>query len=182
MTRPYSDDLRARVVGAVLGGSPCREAAQAFGVSVSCAAIWSKRMRDTGAFAALPMGGARRAVLATERGWLLERMAKTPDVTLRALRAELAERGVAVSLWAVWKVFATEGITFKKKAFCPPSRTAPTSPAAGAGGRNSRRPWILPASSSSMKPGPRPTWCDCMGAAAAASDCTPKCPTGTGKP
>lgn len=124
MTRPYSDDLRTRVVAAVLGGCTCRSAAATFGVSVSCAAIWSKRMRDTGSAAAKPMGGARRAVLANEREWLLGRMDKTPDVTLRALRAELAERGVVVSLWAVWKVFASAGITFKKKHLAVRTRQA----------------------------------------------------------
>ena len=61
------------------------------------------------------MGGARRAVLAGERDWLLERIAAVPDLTLRAVRAELATRGVIVSLWAVWWFYEAEGITFKKK-------------------------------------------------------------------
>ena len=117
MTRPYSSDLRFRVASAVLGGQTCREVAAVFGVSVSCAAIWSKRMRETGSAAAKPMGGARRDALLGERQWLLSRMAETPDVTLRELRSELAARGVVVSLWTVWKVFDVAQITFKKKHF-----------------------------------------------------------------
>ena len=115
MTRPYSDDLRARVAAAVVSGQTCRAVAALFGVSVSAAAKWSARLRAKGSADAKPMGGSRRAVLAGERDWLLERMAAVPDLTLRAVRAELATRGVAVSLWAVWWFYEAEGITFKKK-------------------------------------------------------------------
>jgi transposase len=34
---------------------------------------------------------------------------------LRALVAELAERGIKVSYYAVWHLFEHEGISFKKK-------------------------------------------------------------------
>ena len=115
MTRPYSDDLRARVAAAVMAGQTCREAAALFSVSVSAAAKWSARLRAEGSADAKPMGGARRAVLAGERDWLLERIAAVPDLTLRAIRAELASRGVVVSLWAVWWFYEAEAITFKKK-------------------------------------------------------------------
>ncbi len=63
---------------------------------------WSQRFRATGSAAARPMGGVRRAVLAEHRDWLLTRIRDTPDLTLRALQVKLAERGVVVSLWAVW--------------------------------------------------------------------------------
>jgi transposase len=62
-----------------------------------------------------PMGGVRRAVLRDHRAWLLARLAAEPDVTLRGLQAELRERGVVVSHWAIWKLFDDEGISFKKK-------------------------------------------------------------------
>lgn len=115
MTRPYSDDLRARVAAAVVGGQTCRAAAALFGVSVSAAAKWSARLRAEGSADAKPMGGARRAVLAGERAWLLERIAAAPDLTLRAIKAELAVRGTVVGLWAVWRFYEDAGITFKKK-------------------------------------------------------------------
>jgi transposase len=53
--------------------------------------------------------------LAGERDWLLARIAEKPDLTLRAVVAELAGRGVTASYGAVWGFFASEGITFKKK-------------------------------------------------------------------
>ena len=66
MTRPYSDDLRARVAAAVVGGQTCRAAAALFDVSVSAVAKWSARRRAEGSAGSKPMGGARRAVLAGE--------------------------------------------------------------------------------------------------------------------
>ena len=101
----------------------CRDTAALFAVSVASVVKWSQRMRATGSAAAKPMGGSRRAVLSTQREWLLGRIKEAPDVTIRALTAELAERGVVVSHWSVWKVFASEGITFKKKH--PAVRTKP---------------------------------------------------------
>ena len=115
MARPYSEDLRSRVAGSVLGGRTCRATAELFGVSVASVAKWSKRLRDEGSAAAKPMGGARRGVVAEHRDWLLARIAAVPDLTLRAIRAELAGRDVVVSLWAIWRFYAAEGITFKKK-------------------------------------------------------------------
>lgn len=115
MARPYSLDLRERVAGRVASGDTCRAVAALFGVSVSSVVRWSQRQRQTGSPAAKPMGGRRRLVLAGERGWLLARIAQKPDLTLRALLAELAERGIVVSLGAIWTFFAREKISFKKK-------------------------------------------------------------------
>ena len=115
MAKPYSDDLRSRVAAAVVGGRTCRAAADLFGVSIASAAKWSQRLRATGSAAAKPMGGVRRDALGAQRTWLLARVQEVPDLTLRALAAELAGRGVVVSHWAVWKLLASEGITFEKK-------------------------------------------------------------------
>jgi transposase len=61
------------------------------------------------------MGGNRPYALAGQRDWLLSRLADQPDLTLRALVAELATRGIKVSYYAVWHFFEHEGISFKKK-------------------------------------------------------------------
>ena len=45
MPKPYSQDLRERVVGAVEAGASCHEAAAAFEVSVSSAIRWTARWR-----------------------------------------------------------------------------------------------------------------------------------------
>src|SRR5215472_854477 len=115
MARPYSQDLRDRVVAAVASGRTCRVAAVLFGVSVASVVKWSQRWRTTGSAAAKPMGGRRPLRLMGEREWLLARIAEKPDLTLRAVVAELSERGTPASYGAVWRFLAREGITFKKK-------------------------------------------------------------------
>lgn len=116
MGRPYSLDLRERVVSSVDGGRSCRETARLFGVSVASVVKWSQRKRQTGSAAAKPMGWRNRPlVLAPERDWLLARVAAKPDITLRGLQAELAARGIRVSLKAIWNFFRAENLTFKKK-------------------------------------------------------------------
>lgn len=115
MARAYSLDLRERVVAAVAAGESCRKVAATFKVSVASVVKWSQRFRATGSPAARPMGGNRPYALAGERDWLLKRLSQQPDVTLRALLAELAARGIKVSYYAVWHFFEHEGISFKKK-------------------------------------------------------------------
>ena len=114
MPRPYSQDLRDRVVTSVAGGRSRRATATIFSVSVATVVRWSQRFRTTGSAAALAMGGHRPHRLASRREWLLARIAEKPDLTLRAIRAELAADGVKVSYGALWAFFAREGITFKK--------------------------------------------------------------------
>ena len=114
MARAYSLDLRERVVAAVAAGESCRAVATKFKVSVASVVKWSQRFRATGSAAAYKVGGRRPYPLAGERDWLLARLAEKPDITLRALGAELAARGIKVSHFAVWHFFEHEGISFKK--------------------------------------------------------------------
>jgi transposase len=97
-----------------MAGESCRAVAARFRVSVASVVKWSQRYRATGSAAAKRMGGYRPLALAGERDWLLARIAARPDVTLRALVAELAERGIAVSYFAVWPFYEHQGISFKK--------------------------------------------------------------------
>ncbi len=132
MGRAYSLDLRQRVVGAVHDGMSCEEAAEYYEVSESSAIRWVRRERETGSPAAFPMGGSRPFALAAQRDWLLARVATKRDITLRELLAELADRGVEVSYYAVWHILDRAGISFKKKP--ARQRTRP------AGRRTSARP------------------------------------------
>ena len=116
MAKPYSIDLRERVVGAVeQGGLSCHQAAAHFGVAVSTAINWVRRLRETGSVAPGRMGGHKPRTLAGgHRDWLLQRAAAS-DFTLRGLVAELAERGVKVDYRSVWAFVHAEGLSFKKK-------------------------------------------------------------------
>src|SRR6202012_1211431 len=105
LARPYSQDFRERVVASVAGGRSCRVTAALFGVSVASVVKWSQRWRASGRAAAKQMGGWRQLLLKRERDWLLARIAEKPDLTLRAMVAELAERGTPASYGAVWRFF-----------------------------------------------------------------------------
>jgi putative transposase len=114
MAKPYSMDLRERVVVAVEGeGLSRHEAAARFGVAPSSAIKWVQRYRATGSVAPARMGGHKPRVLrGAHRDWLLERTKR--DFTLRGLVAELAERGVKVDYRQVWEFVHAEGLSFKK--------------------------------------------------------------------
>jgi transposase len=79
MARPYSQDLRDRVVGSVARGRTCGATAALFGVSVASVVKWSQRWRTCGSAAAKQMSGWRQRRLKREREQLLARIAKTPD-------------------------------------------------------------------------------------------------------
>lgn len=115
MAGPYSLDLRERVVAAAAAGQTCRQIAKLFSVAASTVSRWTRRLRDTGSPAALPMGGKRPFALAQQREWVLARVAEKPDITLRELTAELKDRGDGVSSFAVWHFLRRQGVSFKKK-------------------------------------------------------------------
>src|SRR5580692_644348 len=110
MTKPYSLDLRERVTERVAAGDSVRAVATIFTVSVARVVRWSQRLRRTGSAAGGKMGGLpshyRACPLIGERGWLMERIAAEPEVTVRGLMTDLAERGVAVS--TVWNFLHRE--------------------------------------------------------------------------
>lgn len=116
MSRPYSNDLRERVVAAVLSGATTRVVAERFGVAVSTVVKWSQRYRATGSVAPGKMGGHRRRVLEPHRAFIVERIEREPHLTLHRLKDELAARGVVVSHNAVWLFLRREGLRFKKNA------------------------------------------------------------------
>ena len=59
MARPYSLDLRQRVVALVMGGMTCRGVAELNGIAPSTVVKWPGRERETGSPAAKAMGGKR---------------------------------------------------------------------------------------------------------------------------
>ena len=116
MGRPYSLDLRERVVAAVeKGGMSRRRAVAQFGVGISTVINWVRRLRRTGSVAPGKMGGHKpKAIAGEHRAWLLQR-ARDRDFTLRGLVAELAERGLKVDYRSVWNFVHAEKLSFKKK-------------------------------------------------------------------
>jgi transposase len=114
MGKPYSMDLRTRVVAAVEGGLSCHEAARRFHLAASTAINWVRRKKDTGSVAPGQMGGHKpRSIRGEYEVWLLERI-KRGDYTLRGLVAELEERGLKVDYRSVWTFVHEHDQSFKK--------------------------------------------------------------------
>ena len=115
MAKPYSLDLRERVVAAVeRGGISRRKAAARFGVAISTVINWVRRFRATGSVAAGKMGGHKpKAITGEHQAWLVQRI-RQEDFTLRGLVAELAARGLKVDYRTVWNFVHAQKLSFKK--------------------------------------------------------------------
>ena len=90
MPKPYSQDLRARVVRRVEAGHSRRAAATHFGVSVSFVVNLMTAYRLRGSLAPKPLGGRRHAKLDPHRVFLLRRVAEKDDITMPELAEDLA--------------------------------------------------------------------------------------------
>jgi len=115
MSKPYSMDLRERVVAAVEEeGLSRNDAAARFGVAISTAIDWVKRFKETGSVAPGQMGGHKpKAIRGEHETWLRERL-RQGDFTLRGLVVEFAERGLKVDYHSVWNFVHAEQLSFKK--------------------------------------------------------------------
>ena len=114
MSKPYSLDLRERVVEFVEAGASRHEAAECFMVSVSSAIRWMQRRMRFGSVAAKPSGGST-SPLEAHAPWLLKLIAEHPDLTLDEIMLAMHQHGLAGSRSAVWRFFDRHKISFKKK-------------------------------------------------------------------
>ena len=130
MTKPYSADLRVRVVEAVDEGATRHEAAERFGVSVSSAVRWHQAWRHEGTIEAKRYGGSR-SPLEDHAEEILAVIEEQPDLTLEETVAVMRKRKIPGSRTALFRFLARHAVTLKKS----PSRCR-----AAAGGCSSRPP------------------------------------------
>ncbi|MGH6658619.1 MAG: IS630 family transposase, partial [Sphingomicrobium sp.] len=116
MGRPYSEDLRERIVRSVVNGLSRREAARLFDVSPSCVVKLLQRWRETGSIVPAAIGAPKRSKLDPHAAWLLGVVESEPDITLDEVRLRLEhDCGVSASQSTIWYFFDERGISFKKK-------------------------------------------------------------------
>ena len=129
MSKALSLDLRARVFRAVVeDGLSCREAVARFSVSPSSAIRWCSALRTRGTYAPRASGGDRLSHRTEQHAAAIDALLEArADIMLRELKAELAQRDVAVSVSALWRYFRRHQITHKKRPVTRPNRIAPTS-------------------------------------------------------
>lgn len=114
MARPYSEDLRARVVAAMEDGGNCRAVGKAFGVAPSTAGNWHRLYRRTQSYSARPMGGDHRSKLLEQSEHIAALLTKKNDLRLVDVQADLAERGVEVGYATVQRAVKRLGLRLKK--------------------------------------------------------------------
>jgi transposase len=134
--KPYSVDLRERVLQDCDGGLPTKAVADKYRVSDSWVRKLKRRRRERGAAAPLtprrpPPGWAADA----DR--IRAAVAEQPDLTLEELKARL---GLAYSLATLWRATRALGLTLKKKSAGRPSRTGRISKPSGTAGGPPSRP------------------------------------------
>ena len=113
MPKPYSADLRARVIEDVQAGASRREAANDYGISPSVVIIWVQRFEETGSAAPKPSGGSI-SPLEAHADFLLSLIRDKSDMTLEEIVTAMRKRRIAGSRSAVWRFFARRNISFKK--------------------------------------------------------------------
>jgi transposase len=123
--KPYSMDLRERVIGACDRGEPTKAVAKTFGVSPAWVRRLKQHRRERGDIIPRNGGGSRGRKFDRDR--LGELVKQQPDATLLELRDRL---GVSVSLWAICKALGELKLTYKKSRSTRPSRTGPMLPTA----------------------------------------------------
>ena len=114
MGKPYSEDLRVRVIAAVDEGASRREAADRFAVSASSAIRWMERLAHVGSVAAKASGGST-SPLEQHAEFLLRLIQAQPDLTLDEVVAAMRAANVSGSRSAVARFYARRQISFKKK-------------------------------------------------------------------
>ena len=124
-----SDDLRKRVVAAVVSDGLSRNAAaKLFKVSIASAVRWVKQLETTGDVSPKACGGDRRSGrIEAHHDYLMGLIGRTPDITLLEIQERLIRNcGERFSSSVLWRFFDRHGVTFKKRARTPPSSSART--------------------------------------------------------
>ena len=105
--KPYSKDLRLRVLAAVDASTPREEIAKTFSVSVPTIKRWLKRRRETGDVEPEPIPGRPPRKGAMLKGWLPKHLEANDDLTLEEHREAFEERfGEAVSTSTVGRAIS----------------------------------------------------------------------------
>jgi putative transposase len=90
--KPYSQDLREKVMAAVAAGKQSNRAmAETFGISESTIEKWTRRVRETGSVAASAHAGGIERVLAPHGDFLRTAVNAQPDITLDELCERVAK-------------------------------------------------------------------------------------------
>jgi transposase len=114
MAKPYSQDLRGRLVRAVLAGQSRRKAARGFDVSASCVIKLMQQFEITGGCGPRKFGGHKRHALAAHEDKVRALVTAQPDLTITELWRKLTALEIKVGRSAVGRFLLYLQLTFKK--------------------------------------------------------------------
>lgn len=116
MAKPYSLDLRERVIEAIEAGHTQSEAAQILKIGLRTVNGYVKRWRTTGSVEAAKFGGYKTHKLAehADKVWALVKA--EPDATIPELKVRLEQERIVVSVSAIQRFLRVSKITYKKNA------------------------------------------------------------------
>ncbi len=154
MPKPYSMDLRLRVIAACDAGDRPEDVGPVFGLSPRTIYGWLALREQTGSLDPRPCDPDPEPLLAPHREQVLRLLREHPDATIEELRTQTP---VKVCVGAMWNFLQSLGITRKKKSFTPQNSFGPTCKSVVSDGAKMRphstaRIWY-----SLTKHGPRPT-------------------------
>jgi len=116
MGRPYSMDLRERVIAAVEDGMSTRQAAARFSIGIATAGAWARLKRAKGEVRPAKQGKPKGSILDAHADFIFGLIERSPDITLVEIAQHLAcERKVEVVSTAVWKFLDRHDMTHKKR-------------------------------------------------------------------
>src|SRR5260370_36945107 len=96
MAKPYSEDLRRRVVAAIDSGATIPDAAEQCGVSISSVARFPRLQRETGSVSAAKFGGYKDIALAAHEEPVRSLLAHEPDSAHAESHTQRAAHKVSV--------------------------------------------------------------------------------------
>src|SRR5262249_7161412 len=137
MPRPYSNDLRARVIEAIEAGASRREVAERYELRASVVVLWAQRFEQTGSVAAKPSGGSTSP--------LEDHADFSADSDCQAAGFDAGRDRCGdgqtrdLSRSAVWRFFERRSISFKKNSVrsrATARRSGPRAPALDARARH----------------------------------------------
>jgi len=114
MAKPFSDDLRERVVRAVEAGGSRRGIALLFGVSASFVIKLMHRYAAAGDHKPAKFGGHKKPALAEHEETVRALVAAAPSATLSELQSQLSERGIKVGRSSIDRFLKRLRLSFKK--------------------------------------------------------------------
>src|ERR1700751_5698512 len=115
MGKPYSEDLRERVIGAAQDGATIPEIAEQFGVSISSVVRFRRLHRETGSVSPAKFGGYKGYALAAHEELVRELVAEQSGITLAGLKSVLATERVTVGQSSISRFLHHLNLRLKKK-------------------------------------------------------------------